>query len=332
MAKALHAALATDEISFELERCELENGRLMLSGRWFGVRGRRFVRPTLTPVGGRELSRVLADLEHKPWAAEDGEPWEAAFPWGKDGSAGKFELSVAPDITIQLPAPGRKLALPRRFAALPRRPSTGPAWRPEPDHVEERPPPAVSDLERPPYAELEDVTAQLEMTRAELGAARAELEALRSDLADRADELEGARDELATAAADRDAAASQAASAITARDELTIEHDGLMAAHGQLTKALDQLTHERDQLTEDLAAAQRRVTALTSELEQARTAVDEAARQRDEAITAHGAALVMRRATRAVPHESQTRLWKAAVAIVALLAVLFAILIVTQVL
>ena len=57
--------------------------------------------------------RALADLEHKPWAAEDGEVWTAAFSVdeGLDG-AREIELSVAPDIVVELRPKGKKLARP----------------------------------------------------------------------------------------------------------------------------------------------------------------------------------------------------------------------------
>ena len=52
-----------------------------MSGRWFGVRGRRFVRPVLTIDVAGDRRRLVALLDHKPWHAADGEPWVAAFPW-----------------------------------------------------------------------------------------------------------------------------------------------------------------------------------------------------------------------------------------------------------
>ncbi len=55
------------------------SGRVEVAGRWFGVRGRRFVRPALTISRKDGELRALADLEDKPWAAEDGEVWQAAF-------------------------------------------------------------------------------------------------------------------------------------------------------------------------------------------------------------------------------------------------------------
>ena len=59
---AVHPGMA--RASFELERLELDEGRLLVSGWWSGVRGMRFVRPALL-VDGRKM---LATLEHKPWA------------------------------------------------------------------------------------------------------------------------------------------------------------------------------------------------------------------------------------------------------------------------
>ncbi len=97
-----------ERVSFEVERVAFDDqGRLLVSGRWFGVRGRRFVRPTLTLTVGPDGAeqRSLADLEHKPWAAEDGEPWLAAFPLDiKLEDAEQLELSVAPDIAVELAA------------------------------------------------------------------------------------------------------------------------------------------------------------------------------------------------------------------------------------
>ena len=90
---------------FELEQFERRGDRLVVAGHWSGVRGMRFVRPTLT-VGDR---RVLAVLDHKPWAPEEGVQWIAEFPW--DGDPGEIdlanaELAVAPSVAVSLAAPG----------------------------------------------------------------------------------------------------------------------------------------------------------------------------------------------------------------------------------
>jgi hypothetical protein len=354
MAKAAQTVLATDEITFELERFELVDGQLEVTGRWFGVRGRRFVRPTLTPLSGRDLSRVLADLEHKPWAPEDGGEWLAAFPWARNGVSVKFELSVAPDIVIRLPSPRAKLTLPRRIAALPRPSIAGPAWpQPQVDQAEE---PAAgpaaagaagagaTEAEGPTVPTLAEAEAEvepirdpqaefaleLERTRAEhelqLQQARAELESARAAL----DAAAAARDAAAgeTAAA-RDAVIAEAAGAAAIRDELA----ALQSAHAELEAAYDELASERDRLTTDLAAGERALAELRSELERSAAAVQEAARERDQVISSHGAAMVMRRAARGTPsHAREHTAWREAAAVVALIAAVFVILIVIHVL
>ena len=48
-------------------------------------------------------------LEHKPWAPEDGQDWVAAFTWrGEPANFDEAELTVSPDLAVQLPAPGRR--------------------------------------------------------------------------------------------------------------------------------------------------------------------------------------------------------------------------------
>jgi hypothetical protein len=91
-------------------------GRVEVSGRWYGIRGRRFVRPTLILTIGGEEHSALADLADKPWAAQDGDLWQAAFPVDvtlKDATV--IELAVAPDITVALR--GRRSAPARRRPA-----------------------------------------------------------------------------------------------------------------------------------------------------------------------------------------------------------------------
>lgn len=104
--------------AFDLERLEAVDGRLVVTGRWSGVRGMRFVRPALV-LGDREL---LAVLEHKPWAP-DADPWTAAFPWdGGEIDRDDMALAVAPSVVVPLgdapvdvaePAPDHELAVAR---------------------------------------------------------------------------------------------------------------------------------------------------------------------------------------------------------------------------
>src|SRR3954447_17319992 len=113
-----------DSASFKAERLTwAAPDRLELTGVWSGVRGLRFLRPTLTLRSKQGQRRLLALLEHKPWAAADGRTWVAAFPW--DGPPDTFdavELSVGSGIDVALdpPATGGADAPPRgRRAARP---------------------------------------------------------------------------------------------------------------------------------------------------------------------------------------------------------------------
>src|ERR1700730_14113166 len=118
MAETLEAP-ATKEgaVPFELERLELaDDERLELSGRWFGIRGRRFMRPSLTLVGEGGEIRLVAGLKHKTWAAEDGELWRAAFRCTSDDLSGArwAELTVSPDLTVRLEIPGSAPTSPKK--------------------------------------------------------------------------------------------------------------------------------------------------------------------------------------------------------------------------
>src|SRR4051794_6400187 len=87
---------APQQSAFEIERFDFDgDDRLEVSGRRFGVRGRRFVRPVRTMDVAGEPRRLVALLDHKPWAAADGERWIAAFPWdGAQEAAGPAVLEV----------------------------------------------------------------------------------------------------------------------------------------------------------------------------------------------------------------------------------------------
>src|SRR3954465_1663982 len=85
-------------------------------GYWPGRPGRRFMRPTLVLKGEGDPKRLLALLEHKPWAASDGEQWIAAFAGGGpvvrcEGA----ERKVGSGIDLDLPSPRMRPGKPRRF-------------------------------------------------------------------------------------------------------------------------------------------------------------------------------------------------------------------------
>lgn len=365
MAKALQPAVTAGEIFFELDRFELGEGdRLELSGRWFGVRGRRFVRPTLALVSDAGRVRALADLEHKPWAPEDGEAWEAAFPCRTDSEVLEAELSVAPDIAIQLPAPGPKLEAPRRLAVLPRR-GGRPMQRDEPERDEApgeteaasaRAKPRARRAARPkqPTDEVEALRKQLAAAREEIEKLRSELDASQLERVESANAAAAANMQLAAAQERRDAAVSGLQAAIAARDAAVRARDELSAKQDRERPLRDQLQAERDRLAQALQRTR-------AELEQARTALQQAVRERqeaieareralgeldalvqsgerlaherDEAIASRGAALVMRNATHALPTRQRHAGWlQRALAIVVLVGAMFALLIVLHVL
>ena len=199
------------EVEFLLDRLTAADGRITVEGRWYGVVGRRFLRPNLQIEGRR---RLIARLEHKPWAAFDGAPWCAAFDCDPAAPVGRSLLQVAPDIAIELPAPGDQLVDERR------RPRVALVAPVDPVEREE------TQLERVREV-LDQVRDELDEARAEAARARAERDEARED-ADRAQaSLDRTRDELdqlrererrATASAEifrreRDAARLQASGA-----------------------------------------------------------------------------------------------------------------------
>src|SRR3954469_17602332 len=119
------------ELSFELDGFQWAGEeRLEVSGRWFGVRGRRFVRPTLTLRAGGRRRRLVAVFEHKPWAAVEESAWTAAFAWRGDREViSVARLDVAPDVVLELPPPGEA--------------SAGPLLRPRPRRRPAAPSPAA---------------------------------------------------------------------------------------------------------------------------------------------------------------------------------------------
>lgn len=91
---------------FELERLGIDDGKVRVAGWWYGVRGRRFIRPSLRAIGAGSRARALAELEHKPWSPEDEQPWLAEFVWEHPlHDVEAFELAVAPDLAVRIPLP-----------------------------------------------------------------------------------------------------------------------------------------------------------------------------------------------------------------------------------
>jgi hypothetical protein len=277
----------TGEIAFELERFEfIGDDRVEISGRWFGVRGRRFIRPTLTVVTDGRGARALADLEHKPWAAEDGQLWHAAFACELGGAkALEAELNVAPDITITLPAPGGAAATGANRA---KRERSGREPRARRDLLE-RPAPPRRSAARP----SQESTARREIAAAKGAmdeavaekervqqAADAEKERLQGELAASGAEQEALRTRVEELTAELDRAVAARTSALAARDQALAASERSVGERDVAVKAQDEAVAARD------AAIESRDAAITMR--------EEALNARDESDAAANAALLAR--------------------------------------
>jgi hypothetical protein len=275
-------------VAFELERFEVtDEERLEVTGRWSGVRGLRFMRPSLTVRTEDGERNLLALLEHKPWAAEEGSAWMAAFPWkGAAPEPGQMELAVAPSVVVDLapdvPKPGRKRSVTEKY-----------------------------ERERKRTAHLEAEAAELRATTA---AVKAKHEATLADQARLANELSVARAELETAHRERDEARRE-------RDRLVRERDAALrtretaeaeqaAAAARLTEQaigreteLERLALERyeqvEQVTRERDAALRERDAAVRQRDKARREIEQAGQERDAAVNERNDALTQRLAAEA---------------------------------
>lgn len=264
-------------ITFEVDKLTLGSaGQIEIAGRWYGVRGRRFVRPTLTLTlkGDSGEQRVLADLEHKPWAAQDGDRWLAAFPFdGRLEAAERIELTVAPDITVELAGGSGPRVNTGRSAELrpagstrspvarddPARPRPRAARSPEIVRLHERLALAESLLTRE-RSRRQDADETVEAERQSTRTLQAEVGRLRAEL-----DLAGAvQRELDTASTAMDDLRSQARALSSERDQVASERDD----------AQRELAHERaeaQRLAGQLADAEAAVRRLTQAGREART-------------------------------------------------------------
>jgi hypothetical protein len=325
MARTLEPVARASRVVFELDRFELVNDdQYELQGRWFGVRGRRFIRPTLTVTVDEKPVRLLADLDHKPWAAEDGQPWVAAFPTRFEGEVQHAELTVAPDITIELRAPGARPAGKRRTRSAPdvqrkptqRRAEGGDAAALSPESDD-----AVALGRKLADARQRQHELQRQLDRAEADRARA---------AARMDELLGnlsaAMHEREQAQADRDqalarveelvrentAGAAEREAAIEERDSARQERGAALQMHQEALAGSAAAAEDRDQaqaqrdaaLAAQARAESERDTALQAQAQAeadsqvAHMLRDQAQAERDEALAATEQAIQERESIR----------------------------------
>jgi hypothetical protein len=298
--------VVSNGVTFEVERFEWVDGdRLEVTGRWYGLRGHRFVRPVLVVQAADEQRRMLAVLDHKPWAAEDGDEWIAAFPWeGEPLELTAAELAVAPSLAVDLPVPrvpGQRGTAPtgsegplhaRRGSVEPKaKPRRKPAAAAPPD-----PPPASP-------APAESVTPE------EVAALRAQLASEQASVRRLAAQLEEAHQGLAAARAaadDHDALAAERDAAIAARDEAranaNLDHDAIIEERDQAVSERAAALYARDEALDERAAA-------NFERKNAIVERDAAFAERDRAIEAHRAAVRdLEALEQRVAGEAQTRL------------------------
>ena len=277
-------------MTFEVERLEWPSSdRLEITGRWFGVRGRRFIRPTLDVEVNGESRRMLAVLDHKPWAVEDGKDWVAAFPWhGEPVDLAGGELTVGSDVTVELLEPGEKQPVPRRVARRPRADvleSELATLRSEARRLARELQLARADHSADLGRKTEEHAAELERIRSERAAAERDADhrvaALRGELdteRNKVQQLEAAlrsvKHELAIARSDLTAQREE-----LERERLAIAADASESAAAETEK----LRVERDAARRESAKARGERDAAKREAAKALAARDTALRDRDRA-------------------------------------------------
>jgi uncharacterized protein (DUF3084 family) len=283
-------------------------------------------------VDGQSI-RLLADLADKPWAAEEGEPWQAAFPCTLEpAQLHEAELTVAPDVTIMLPVPqqpaiaaSKSSSLRRADAA--RQPGLRRAQRGSRvsgDEVLNRPDRSRGKSRPSEIAGGGGVADALTQELAELRQAnlrlRGQLDRLEADSAETARCLDALSGGLRDVTRERD-------DATAARDRIAAELEAVHRERREIVAERDVARRERAQMAGDREAAQRDRDRAVSERDAALSIRDHALAERDaDAVTAdeaaaardelsranerlqseladlrsaHGAALVMRRAAQA---------------------------------
>jgi hypothetical protein len=274
--------------SFAVERFAwTEDGLLEVAGRWSGMRGRRFMRPSLVVRAGGRRRRLLAVLDHEPWPIADDRLWVAAFRWaGEPREFDSAELAVAPDVVVPLEPP-----------------AVTPATRGDEDAAAS----ARARAERHALAtRLDVVTGERDTLADHLRALTAE----RHTLAARVDALAAERDdalrardaamrERDAAVRARDAAAAAHAAAVRERDAAVRARETADARRAAAEAARDRAVSERDAALEQLRAALRAHEEAAAERDALRSARDAALAARDEARAARDAAVRERNEARA---------------------------------
>ena len=276
------AGSALADVAFEVERVAWPSpDRVEIAGRWFGVRGRRFVRPTLELEVDGEQRRMLALLDHKPWAAEDGEVWVAAFDWdGEQADLAGGELSVGPDVSVELLPEGSKPDGRPRTARRSRASVLEGELR-EARREAER---LSRKLRRANESHLADVTGRDTAHAEEVERLRAELAASKDEGERRAEELRVKLDSERERLRGKLDSERQRVQALA--DDLGQAREELSLAREEVASARDAAAAEARRATVELEAARREAASARADREDAIRERDRARRERDAAVAA----------------------------------------------
>ena len=269
--------------SFAVERFEVAGDAcLEVHGRWFGVRGRRFMRPALTAVTDGRKQRLLALLDHKPWIAEEGEAWLAAFPWSADpAELRETELTVAPDLTVPLPPPSSpaRRRRPRRVGS-PHTAAGGTQAKPKGRRADPRGAGDPGPPDGPFHAEHEAALRERFEALAELDAVKRDRDRLSNDLAEAlaacdkavAERYDAIEAEVTLRIADLRAEAERERAAAGLAAQTARERDAARTARDEATRERDRAGAERD-------AARQERNRMLADRDKARTRAEEVTRQ-----------------------------------------------------
>jgi hypothetical protein len=261
-------------VAFQLDRFEQTgDDRLEVTGRWYGVRGLRFVRPALTVQTTDGEHNLLALLEHKPWAAKEGEAWMAAFPWrGDSPDPGQAELAVAPSVVVPLADD----ASGERAKASPRRGRRTLSQRLE--ETEKR----TRRLE----SEVAWLREEREALIADKNAAEGELAAVQTELAEARSAAEAVASERDAALGERDSAVRDRDQAAAERDAAIRDRDGARREHADIERQRDEALAARASASADLVRASRTREEAERERDRERLEREAIVAERDEALEA----------------------------------------------
>jgi hypothetical protein len=250
-------------------------------------------------------------LDHKPWIAEEGESWLAAFPCSTDPAAlRQAELTVAPDVTVPLPPPSLARGGRRRSSGSrrPRDPKAGDAGksngRSKDDggtHHSQLQGQRDAALRSRDEAllELDAVQRDRDRLRLELGEALAAREAViaerhdaidaevRLRIADLRAETErerAAAGRAAQFARERDGARAERAEALGERDEAHAERDAAWLERNRMLAQRDTARSRAEEAMRRWEATAALGTRRTQERDAAASERDRVVRERDAAL------------------------------------------------